>query len=118
MADSNALKIIVPVRRPQVQRPIQADREGGEEHGGVEVISLNLSGYEASPVEAESFLDRLMEPIDKAMRAVERTFKDFRLHEITISLAVTAEGDIGIASAGVESSIEVTFQRKESPPPA
>lgn len=114
MATSDELKIIVPVRRIPTQRSITADREGAEEHGGVEIVSLNLSGYEASPVETESFLNKLMGPIENAMRAVERTFKDFSLHEIKVALAVTAEGDIGVASAGVESSIEVTFRRKEA----
>jgi hypothetical protein len=114
VASSDDLKIIVPVRRTPIQRPIAADREGAEEHGGVEIVSLNLSGYEASRVETDSFLDKLMGPIESAMRAVERTFKDFSLHEIKVGLAVTAEGDIGIASAGVESSIEVTFRRKEA----
>ena len=118
MPTSDELKIIVPVRRPRVQHPIPADREGGEQQGGVEIISLNLSGYEASPVETKSFLDKLMGPIDKAMHVVERSFSDFTLHEIKISLAVTAEGDIGIATAGVESSIEVAFRRKESAPSA
>jgi hypothetical protein len=113
MPASDGLKIIVPVRRTQVQERIPSDREGAEEHGGVEIVSLNLSGYEASPIETDSFLDKLMGPIDRAMHAVERTFHDFSLHEIKIALAVTAEGDIGIASAGVESSIEVTFQRKD-----
>ncbi|HKF47031.1 MAG TPA: hypothetical protein VKB38_06700 [Terracidiphilus sp.] len=117
MNGSDKLKIIVPVRRAEVQAPIQRDRQGGEQHSA-EIISLNLSRYEATPVETASFLDKLMGPIDKAMRAIERSFKDFSLHEIKISLAVTAEGDIGIASAGVESSIEVTFQRREPVVPA
>lgn len=118
MPDSDKLKIIVPVRRTQMRQPIAGDREGGEQHGGVEIISLNLSGYEASPLETDSFLDKLMGPVNKAMQSVEHTFQDFSLHEIKIGLAVTAEGDIGIASAGVESSIEVTFRRKEPVPSA
>jgi hypothetical protein len=114
VATSGDLKIIVPVRRTTIQQPIATDREGAEEHGGVEIVSLNLSGYEASRVETDSFLDKLMGPIENAMRAVERTFQDFSLHEIKVGLAVTAEGDIGVASAGVESSIEVIFRRKEA----
>jgi hypothetical protein len=34
------------------------------------------------------------------------------LEEITIGLAVSVEGDIGIASAGAEASIELTFKVK------
>ena len=114
LADKNALKIIVPVK-PNLalqQTAMPIDREGGLAHGNAEILQLNLSGYEAIP--DDSFLDKLMTPITKAMNAVEHTFNDFSMEEITISLAVTAEGDIGIASVGVESSIEVTFKRKEA----
>ncbi len=114
LVNEDTFKIIIP-RKPQtaVQPPVVVvDREGAIEHGQADIISLNLNGYEAVP--DDSFLDKLMTPITKAMNAVEHTFKDFSLDEITISLAVTAEGDIGIASVGVESSIEVTFKRNEA----
>ena len=114
MADANTLKIIVPVRPGVVAgQPVTGDRLGAKEHGQADLIALNLSGYEA--VSDDSFLDKLMTPISRAMNAVEHQFQDFSMEEITISLAVTAEGDIGIASVGVESSIEVTFKRKEIP---
>jgi hypothetical protein len=114
MANEGTLKIIVPVK-PNLalqQTEVPVDRAGGLAHGQAELISLNLSGYKAIP--DDSFLDKLMTPITKAMNAVEHTFSDFSMEEITISLAVTAEGDIGIASVGVESSIEVTFKRRET----
>jgi hypothetical protein len=111
MADE--LKIIVPVQPGVVvPQPVAVDRLGAQEHGNAELIQLNLSGYKAVP--DDSFLDKLMTPITKAMNAVEHTFSEFSMEEITISLAVTAEGDIGIASVGVESSIEVTFKRRET----
>ncbi len=38
--------------------------------------------------------------------------EDTELEEITIGLAVSVEGDIGIASAGAEASIELMFKVK------
>jgi hypothetical protein len=35
----------------------------------------------------------------------------FSVEAVKISLAVSAEGDIGIASAGVQASVEVTLNR-------
>jgi hypothetical protein len=114
MTALNQLKIIVPVQQGAVsQKPLQGDRHGSEEQGKAETTQLNLSGYESRPLDSDIFLDKLMGPITKAMSAVEATFKEFSLEEITIGLAVTAQGDVGIASAGVESAIEVTFTRKQ-----
>ncbi len=44
--------------------------------------------------------------------AIVNTVGDFDVDEVTLSLAITAEGDIGIATAGVEGSISVVFRRK------
>jgi hypothetical protein len=45
-------------------------------------------------------------------RITQRKFQGFAMVEISVSLAVTAEGHIGIATAGV-ASIEVTFRRSD-----
>jgi hypothetical protein len=71
---------------------------------------------EAKPVEANTFVDNLLTPITRAMEAMQTKFKGLTIEEIKISLAVTAEGNIGIASAGVESSIEVTLKWHEVAP--
>lgn len=109
MSSSTQLMIIVP--RPSTNVPAEsADRLGGETHGGAELTVLNLSGLEAKPLEANTFVDKLLTPITSAMEVMQSKFKGLTIEEIKISLAVTADGDIGIASAGVESSIEVTLK--------
>src|SRR5271166_4474968 len=103
------LLLIVP-RAPQ-RAPVEADdREGAIAHGGAYITTLNLSGLEAKPIETGAFVDKLLTPITGAMRAIEAKFEGLAIEEIKISLAVTAEGDIGVASAGVESSIEITLK--------
>jgi hypothetical protein len=40
-------------------------------------------------------------------------YKGWELEEVTFGLAVSAEGSIGFATAGIESTIELKFSRKQ-----
>jgi hypothetical protein len=106
---SSQLLLIVPKTAPQLPNETQ-DRERGIPQGYAELTVLNLSGLETRPVEADSFVEKLLTPISNAMHAMETKFKGLTIERIKISLAVTAEGEIGIASAGVKSSIEVMLK--------
>jgi hypothetical protein len=96
---------------------VESDRQGAEEHGGADLTVLNLSGFEAKPMDTSNFADKLLGPISSAFEAVEKAFRGTYVDEIKRSLAITAEGNIGVASAGVESSIEVTFKWRENRDP-
>jgi hypothetical protein len=43
-----------------------------------------------------------------------KTLQGWDLDEISVSLAISAEGSVGIATAGAEASIEATFKRPTS----
>lgn len=107
------LFLIVP-KTPKTDATAEPeDRLGGVPQG---LTVLNLSGLEPKPIEARTFVEKVLKPITSAMSAVQDKFKGLAVEEIKISLAVTAEGDIGIASAGVESSIEVTLKWRDGQP--
>ncbi len=111
---SPAVEAVGPA--PEIQLP--ADRGGAEEHGRVTEAIKALVGKATNiePIDPEVFAERLSTSVADAAKAVQAkifaTIGQFSVEEIAISLAVTAKGDIGIASAGMEASIEVTLKRR------
>jgi len=95
-----------------------ADRGGGEEHGriGEAVHKFIGRAVHITPIDPEIFAEKLSASLSHAAAAIQQkvatTFGSLTLDEITVSLAITADGDIGIATAGLEASIDVTFKRK------
>lgn len=100
--------------RPQLNQALETykDRLGGEEHGLVDWASgLVAKKVDASKV-AESATGAALRSAKLFQDTLKNAVGDFEIDEFTLSLAVTAEGDIGIATAGVEGSISVSFKRK------
>jgi hypothetical protein len=107
-----AINIIVPAGAPPATAEAP-DRRGGEEHGMMDVLRRAFAPHPAPP----GFEQRLAEQLQAIGAALEGSFaalKAYQVTEITVSIAVSAEGDIGIASAGLEGSIELKFERKPS----
>jgi pyridoxine 5'-phosphate synthase PdxJ len=104
--------LIVPNQQSQAITT-SGDRMGGQEHGLIESARKLL----AKPVDAGAFAERLSSSISNAAVVMERAFTErlggYAIEDITLSLAVTSEGDIGIATAGVEASVSVTLKRKD-----
>ncbi|HEX7152217.1 MAG TPA: CU044_2847 family protein [Thermoanaerobaculia bacterium] len=108
MADSIPLiGLVVPVAEDG------GDRFGGQEQGFVEGAAARV----VKSISPEQFAAQ-MEQVIGTVRLVAERLKagvgDYSTDEITIGLAVSAEGSIGVATAGVEASIQVTLKRKDS----
>jgi hypothetical protein len=57
-------------------------------------------------------LDRVQGQIDSLLAGLRAKDSDrFRLAQVEVSLAVSAEGSIGVATAGVQAGIALTFSR-------
>jgi hypothetical protein len=57
-------------------------------------------------------LERTQAEIDELLAGVRQsTVAGYRLSSIEVSLAISAEGSIGVATAGVEASIALSFDR-------
>jgi hypothetical protein len=65
-------------------------------------------------------IDTLKKNLDDTLSGVSQLFSDLQqkavagweLEVVTVSLSISAEGSIGIATAGVEAGIEVSFRPK------
>jgi hypothetical protein len=110
---NSTINLIVPISRDQLNVPA-GDRRGGQEHGAIEYVRKLF----VKPVDAEAFAERLSDSISSTAAIMQRTFAErlggYEIEQITLSLAVTAEGDIGIATAGVEASVSVSLKRKDN----
>lgn len=89
------------------------DRLGGREHGLVSRVRRALT----PEIDAGKFAAKLSRSVSTAVDTVGaelgRSFGELEVDSISIAFAVTAEGDIGIATAGIEASIEVELKRKQ-----
>ena len=68
----------------------------------------------ARKIDSEQFLRQVEEVVEKVQAIAERIkgrAGEFEADEITIGLAVSGEGSIGVATVGTEASIEITFRR-------
>jgi hypothetical protein len=100
--------LIVPLAETQ---PPAGDRAGGQTHS-LKSIAINLAAKAVSE-------DALREGLEAALGQVRTLFANLRtqavegwqVESLSVSLAITAEGSVGVATAGAEASIEVTFQR-------
>lgn len=117
--DAPKLLIISPAVSA-VPEEVTTDRGGGEEHGRIGDAFRAIVGRAVSitAVDPETFAEKLSTSLSHAAGAIEHkvatTFGGFVLEEIKVSLAISADGDIGIAAGGLEASIEVAFKRGES----
>ena len=105
---SGKIRIITVVANESLA---QIDRGGGQEHG---LVSRAISSA-AESVDADKFLAQLDDAIDKVRAIAERvktSAGEFEVDEITIGLAISGEGSIGIATASAEASIEIALKRR------
>jgi hypothetical protein len=114
MADSSDLIKIIsgPPAVAAVKAPDYLPSEG--EPGLTPEEHFGFAFFTNKPV--KHLTDQIEELKGKIGTVVESLTHSFsqkaELEEVTIGLAVSVDGDIGIASAGAEASIELTFKIK------
>lgn len=89
-----------------------ADRLGGRQHGMAGKVMQTVT----DKVDARKFVRQLssnLEEITRGLDSLNKVAGEFTADEITIGIAVSGEGSIGIATVGAEASIQVTFVRKK-----
>ena len=111
MSGDDKIPIIVDTTAQHLS-PAPEDRLGGEQHGLVKWVS----GLISTRVDAGKISETLSEASGKLANLLQESFSkkfgDFYIDEFTLNFAVTAEGNIGIATAGVETSVSVVFKHK------
>lgn len=78
------------------------------------IAQLKLKRRDVKLEDVKSDLDRVQEQIDALLASVgSHDNERFRLSSVDVSLAISAEGSIGVATAGVQAGISLTFARRD-----
>jgi hypothetical protein len=90
---------------------------GSSDKGGGQTHSLSTFFKKAVPKEIDG--DVLRQNVNRFLDKFQATLGDVKqrsidgwdLEDMKVSLAVTAEGSVGVATLGMEAGIELTFKR-------
>ncbi|MCK4830286.1 hypothetical protein KA005_81965 [bacterium] len=90
------------------------DRGGGEMHGLKEVVSYLFSKKPVDPEKLMNNLQNCLEQVGGVLSNLgESITEGWELEGVSVGLAINAEGSVGIATVGVETTVEVNFTRKK-----
>ena len=94
---------------------LQQDRGGGETHGMKEVLQKIVGQKNVDPETIKRNIEECMSQISEVLSKVSQNVtENWKLGSVSVGLSINAEGSIGIATAGVETSIEISFVPKSS----
>ena len=103
-------KITIIVAETGSQEGVGKDRAGGETHGIKEFFQKRATNIEIDADELKRNIEETISKIAGTLHDVGQSVSDnWKLDGISIGMSISAEGSIGIATAGVETSIEVSF---------
>lgn len=110
MADETQ-KIMLIVATPAAGEQEKTDRGGGEAHS----LKSFFTGVMAKAVPIDP--GKLRADIGDCLAQLKQVFADLKrpsidgwsVENVTVGLSISAEGSVGVATAGVEASIEIAF---------
>jgi hypothetical protein len=110
MAENKQIRLIVAAA-PVVAESEDEDRGGGETHSLKTFFGAKLT--KVTEIDTET----LRADISKCLGQMKQVFADlqrpamqgWKVEHINVGLTITAEGSVGVATAGVEASIEIGF---------
>jgi len=97
---------------PQTEVPRQyVDRGGGETNALPGFVKSAVArAVEIDPAVLETNIAQALEQMKQVFSNLRATTMDgWKVGGVTIGFTVTAEGSVGVATAGVEASIEIEF---------
>jgi hypothetical protein len=92
------------------------DRKGGETHALRDWVPFMSKVKPIKFVDVEANFNEVIDQVGWIISDTKsKIAENVELDEITVSLGITGEGSIGIATAGVEASIALTFKPRTGP---
>ena len=102
---------IVPVSPSPSKKVSARDRKGGQTHALRDWVPFAAKVRPVKFVDVEANLGEVIDQVGRIISNVKtKVAGNVELDEITVSLGINGKGSIGIATAGVEASIALTFR--------
>lgn len=105
---TNTIKLIITDAPPPSGTE---DRLGGKTHGDIR-RAVARATLDVSADEFATQLEAVISVVQTIAGRLKTQVAEYSADEITIGLAVSGEGSIGVATAGVEASIQVSLKRR------
>jgi hypothetical protein len=104
------IKLIVPTALTPINT---RDRAGGEQQSGAIARILGFDKTVTKSVESfQEDIGKLAGVVDSLVQSLVQTVGNkARFKEVEVALAISGEGSIGFATAGVEATFTLTFER-------
>lgn len=110
---NNADQITLIIPASQGQSTEYEDKGGGEQHGLKEVIQTLTGTKVIDSNKLKENLETTMNQLEGILANLSKKAKEnWEVESIAVGLSITGEGSVGIATVGVETSIEVSFRPK------
>lgn len=107
----NKITLMIPGSPSQPKE--YEDRLGGEQNGFKEVIQRITGTKDIDSETLKKNIERTIDQIDGILDKIgSKLTSAWKVESICVGLSVNAEGSIGIATAGIETSIEISFSPK------
>lgn len=108
-------KITIFVPEQSIKETTGEDRAGGETHGAITgYIQKKAVEIDVDVEIIKNNIENTITKINGILMDVSQTVSDnWEMEGITIGLSLSAEGSVGFATAGIETSIEVSFTPKK-----
>ena len=106
---SDKINLIVAV--PVTAIGESTDRGGGETHSLPSILKGTVSRVvEINPEDLRNNIDKCLQQMKQVFANLKGpTIDGWSVDHVNIGLTVSAEGSVGVATAGVEASIEIGF---------
>ena len=105
--------IVQDIRVSVPKSPIK-DRKGGKTHGLKETVHHLFSKKPVDPETLKNNLQNCIEQVGSVLSNLGDSITEgWEFDGVSVGLAINAEGSVGIATVGVETTVEVNFKRKK-----
>ena len=112
MSDSNKINLITQVADETLVRAADKDAEQQAMFGGTKQkfrnVAVNMDAFENGLVEIVEKMETVVKNLQKSAK------ENLTLETVEVGLSLNAEGSIGIATAGVEANISLSFKAKST----
>ena len=104
-------KVTLMVAETMTPTSESTDRGGGKTHSLPGLLKTVSRTVEISPEDLRNNIDKCLQQMKQVFANLKGpTIDGWSVESISVGLSISAEGSVGVATAGMEASIEIGFK--------